>query len=718
MESVFGGIEYELLTLDRISEHQLNDVIEKPAARVRCHIEPDLVDRLIKDTVTTTALPFLAFALRELYDTVPTGQPWGLRDYEVLGEPSGDANPIVACVRGRANEAVFGTTPESDFDGDLRRAFVPMMTDISDNDQPILRTARWADLPPRALPALRRLEAARICFSTVDHDNAPCVSIAHGSLYQAWPPLQRAFEAEKRRLAEWRQAERSAQAWEQRSFSSAWIDHRGLRLIQLSRLARSTDYKGRISQRLHDYIAACRRHALLVLSRRAALAAAVVGIIATFGHEYSMRARLLGAADQVVDSKPFLGGALAFAALPPPGSLFPVQEGRALALLARSKLAFARGLFAPGHGLESVAFSPEGHSLAAASDQGDVSVWSTDTAAVLRRIAVLPQRALQVVKYSPSGNTIATGGADGVLYLIETGSWQIRASNRVHTAAINDLAFDAAGANILTVSVDGTAVQWDAATLDLRAKLALPSSVSGRLNCVAYGRDGSIVIGGTDKTVWRWRNAADAEPKTVRTENATIHSCDLDRNVKRVVIGTDDGHLAIIDLNSSSVDEIVSVPTMAVRAGVFSPDGGTVASAWDDHALRLTRLTSSGAPDTMVVDFHREPVRAAAFGAAGTRVASASSDNNDTGDAVVWDVAALQKNVVPAADAVFASICSSAIASRLTLWRPDSANGNTFEPTPDCACAGRGLLSKAFWTSVTARLGWAKAASVCSYTGS
>ena len=139
-------------------------MIEKPAIRAGRRVEPALVDRLARDTGATIALPFLAFTLRELYETIPEGHPWRIVDYEVLGEPSLDINPIAGCVRRRANEAAFGAAREGEFDPDLRRAFVPMMTDISDNDQPIMRTARWRDLPPKAVPALRRLEAARVPF--------------------------------------------------------------------------------------------------------------------------------------------------------------------------------------------------------------------------------------------------------------------------------------------------------------------------------------------------------------------------------------------------------------------------------------------------------------------------------------------------------------------------------------------------------------------------
>ncbi len=719
-ETAFADIEYELLTLDRINEHRMKDVIEKPAVRVGCRIEPDLVDTLVRDAVSTTALPFLAFVLRELYDTIPQNQVWQLPDYEVLGERAAGINPIAGCVRRRANEAVFGETPESEFDADLRRAFVPMMTDIGDNDQPILRTARISDLPPRAVPALQRLVAARICFSAVDADDVACIGLAHDSLYTVWPPLQRAFEAEKRRLAEWRQAERSAQAWQDQSRSSRWIDHRGVRLMRLARLARTVDYRSRVSQRLRDYITACQRHAIVVILRRAAAAAVVLGIAAAFGYEYEARARLLSAADQAIERDSLRAGALAFAALPPPGSLLRIEGSRSLALLTKSKLAFARGVFASAAGMESVAFSPDGRWLATASDSGEVTVWSTDRVVPPHRIIVTADRPLQVVKFDAGGKAIATGGADGILRLIDTASWQVRSSERGHALAINDLAFDPVGANVLTVSADGTAILWDAMTLATRGKLALADPDTGEFNCVAYGRDGSIAIGASDRTVRRWQNASDPSPVKVWTDNSVIHSCDFDHEARRLVIGTDEGHVAILDLAASTADAIVSIPTEAVRGVMFSPDGELVASAWDDGVLRLTGLRSSTPAETRVVSFlspvgssamsDRKAVRAVAFDSAGKQVASASLD----GATILWDVKALQTNAEPSASTLFGSLCDSVLASRLTLWRDD---GEGFEPTSDCACARGGLLSKSFWARLAPGTAERDSAPLCRFAG-
>jgi WD40 repeat protein len=701
-DTAFTGCEYEILTLEPLQEHRLKDVIEKPATRAGRRIEPALVDQLAQDTGATIALPFLAFTLRELYETVPPNQPWRIADYEVLGEPSLDINPIAGCVRRRANEAAFGSTPEGAFDPDLRRAFVPLMTDIGDNEQPIRRIARWSDIPTKAEPALRRLEAARICFSSVDEHDVPCIGIAHESLYSVWPPLQRAVETEKRRLGELRQAERSAQTWKEQAQSKAFLDHRGMRLVRLAQLARSADYRLRVSERLRAYIAACRRRELLVWSRRAAAVAGAAALITVFANQYNTRSQLLAAADQALaKDDPFTAGALAFAALPPPGSVIRVGEERALALMTKSSLAFARGVFEPGGSaasgrLESAAFSPDGQFLATARVGGSVVVWSTETGMAARRIDLQPGRPVQVIKYSPAGDVIAAGGADGIVTLIDTRSWQTRSGARVHTAPINALAFDRDGTSIVTASVDGTAIVWDAASLAMRGKLQLPDGDAGQLTCTAVAADGSIVVGATDNTLRRWANAADPAPKAVFSSQSQVQTCDLDHDGKRAIAGTSNGLLALIDLGTTRVTELANVVGQSVWMAAFSPDGGMVASAWQDGMLRLTATPAVPADMPMSTDimFHRDAARSVAFDAAGKRLASASYD----GLAVVWDVAALEASEPLSADQAFQSLCGSALAPRLTLWRRGA--GESFMSTPDCACARAGTLSVRFWRSL------------------
>ena len=513
------------------------------------------------------------------------------------------------------------------------------------------------------------------------------------------------------------QAERSARTWTEQSRSNAFVDHRGLRLVRLARLVRGADYRLRVSDRLRTYLRACWRRELFVWSRRMALAAASAAIIGFFAYKYNAGSSLLAAADQALaNNDPLRAGALAFAALPPPGSIIRINQQRALALLAKSNLAFARGVFQPGGsatdaGIKSVAFSPDGRFLATATVGGAVVVWATDSGIMEKRIELSPGLPVQVVKYSPSGDAIAAGGAAALATLIDTRSWQMRSGPRVHTAPINDLAFDRSGSSILTVSVDRSAIVWDAASLGMRAKLALPDA--GQLNCVALGGDGSIVVGTTDNTLWRWASAADPAPGTIFTSQSQVQTCELDRDGKRAVAGTENGLVTLIDVGTAKSTELVNVVGQGVWMVAFSPDGQFIASGWDDGMLRLTLSPVTGAspPSSIEVAFHRGTVRSVAFDITGGRMASASYD----GSAVVWDVGALRARDQIDARRVFQSVCNSALASRLTLWRNSSTDAGTFTPTGECACARAGALSTAFWKSLITQAANPSTASHCKF---
>jgi WD40 repeat protein len=86
-----------------------------------------------------------------------------------------------------------------------------------------------------------------------------------------------------------------------------------------------------------------------------------------------------------------------------------------------------RPLTGPGGYVYSVAFSPDGHTLAAGVTDGTVWLWHVSQPARPRLLATLTGPAAQVfsVAFSPGGTTLAAGSLDGTVRLWDT---QVRAA--------------------------------------------------------------------------------------------------------------------------------------------------------------------------------------------------------------------------------------------------------------------------------------------------
>src|SRR5437588_677559 len=65
------------------------------------------------------------------------------------------------------------------------------------------------------------------------------------------------------------------------------------------------------------------------------------------------------------------------------------------------------------------------------------------------------------VAFSPDGGTLATGGVDGTIRLWEVKTGRARANLRAHRSWVNGLTFSADGKRLASASSDGTVKLWD-----------------------------------------------------------------------------------------------------------------------------------------------------------------------------------------------------------------------------------------------------------------
>jgi WD domain, G-beta repeat len=125
----------------------------------------------------------------------------------------------------------------------------------------------------------------------------------------------------------------------------------------------------------------------------------------------------------------------------------------------------------------AIAFSPEGKHLAVAAQDGSVRMWDYVTGrpgmileAVLPRTegATSPQAfaawhpGIQfTLAYSPDGRTLAAAGKDSLIHLWETATLKKRATLAGHTGAVYAVSFAADGKTLASAGQDGVVRLWD-----------------------------------------------------------------------------------------------------------------------------------------------------------------------------------------------------------------------------------------------------------------
>ncbi|TDC53685.1 serine/threonine protein kinase [Actinomadura sp. KC345] len=163
-------------------------------------------------------------------------------------------------------------------------------------------------------------------------------------------------------------------------------------------------------------------------------------------------------------------------------------------------------------GIRCVGFSPDGKIVAAAydgasdpEDRGEVRMWDVATrrgAGALRS----PEGAMSSLAFAPDGRTVATACESAEITLWDRASRKIAASLSGHAGRITQVAFSADGKRLVSGGQDRQIRVWDLAT---RRTTAVLSGLDGTVSTVAVSGDGTTVAAGSatggDRTVRLWR---------------------------------------------------------------------------------------------------------------------------------------------------------------------------------------------------------------------
>ncbi|WP_067272994.1 nSTAND1 domain-containing NTPase [Streptomyces jeddahensis] len=637
-----------------MSRAELREAIVRPAAADGLIVERSLTDRLLDEVEGAPGgLPLMSHALLET---------WRHRSGRVLTEAAYEAAGGLHGAVVRTAEQVYDelTAPQAE----LARRILLRLVAPGDGTPDTRRPTEHAELD-FASPADTRVVLERLVRARLITFDDGTVDLAHEALITAWPRLRAWIDAERDRLRVHRSLSEAARTWEALGRENAALyagsrlhaardafpqdaareNHRSEELTPLERqFLTASIRRRRRAARLRRTVVAVLA-ALVLLATGTAVVALQAREAAQAERDEAVFGRLTAEADRVRETDAGLAARLDVAAYrmrstPDLRTRLASDAGRVLA----TRL--------PGHDgvVSSVAYAPDGRTLASGGHDRTVRLWDTAGRALGEPLR-LPTGPVGAVAFAPADRDllVATGKGGGIQL------WDVRDRERPRALGrplishdeenIVSVAFAPEGRTLATAGDDGTVRLWDLSDPARPAPLGEPAqaheSETGSVRAVAFAPDGdTLATAGYDGTVRMWRFSEDDGTgiaplgKPLRAHTAPVWTLAFSPDGRTLATGGFDETVRLWDASDPGrlkpLGEPLTEHTAPVMSVAFTPDGETLATAGEDDAPILWNVANPAYPQQLgePLTGHTEAVWDVAFSRDGRTLASTGADGS------------------------------------------------------------------------------------------
>lgn len=303
------------------------------------------------------------------------------------------------------------------------------------------------------------------------------------------------------------------------------------------------------------------------------------------------------------------------------------------------------------HPIKPIAFSPNGKSLAVGGDDGVLRVVEFESGKVTYTSPSRNSR-IESLAYSPDGSMIVVGDNNSqiAIYAPSQTNPLLMSVNGIDVGGVQGVAFTADGSAVFACGQDvkvrlTAAPKLDgSATATTATRLREFAGHSRQVNALALiPQRGLLVTGSADYSVRVWEVTSAKQLRVFQGHQSNKVNPDSNFGVtavaarpdgRQIASGSDDGGMRLWDLNDVDDNHAFTEATDSLWTVAYSPDGKRLGAAGNDKIIRVYNAETFKLEAAL--SGAKSPITSLAFFPDSNRLASGGGDQ----DVVVWDVSA------------------------------------------------------------------------------
>ncbi len=241
----------------------------------------------------------------------------------------------------------------------------------------------------------------------------------------------------------------------------------------------------------------------------------------------------------------------------------------------------------------TVAWSPNGTSIASGSLDQTVQVWSANANARIHPMLYRGHTAsVQSVAWSPESDRVVSGSLDTTVQVWHAFTGERIALYQEHTTSVMTVAWSPDGRSVASGAADGTVCVWDVATSKQKY---VNHDHSASVNSIVWSSDSQrLASGSSDKTVHILNAATGNRVFTYRGHNGAVNSISWAPDGQHIVSGSSDRTAQVWNVSTGAL--LYRYDGYNVQAAEHDSTKGVLpdlilAVAWAPNGKRIAATT-------------------------------------------------------------------------------------------------------------------------------